>query len=146
MVTGVTWFLPERVLGGVVAGAVTVFGHVVLLAGLAIGVFFQTTFVTYAEADGSMTRVDSFDNDVWVILVVALVLVTGWAWLAHRTGHVGFRVLIVAVCVTVVPIATIVLTVEHPSWWGAAVGVLGAGALGFLHLGRLRESVLRSGR
>jgi hypothetical protein len=141
VVTGVTWFLPERVLGGVVAGAVAVFGHFVLLVGLTVGLFFQTTFVTYSgDADPAPARIDTFDNDVWVVLLVALVLAGGWAWLALQTGHVGFRVLIVGICVSVVPMATVVLAVEHPSWWSAVVGVLGTGVLGALVLRGVRGS------
>ena len=151
LVTGVTWFLPERVVGGVVAGVIAAVGHLLLLAGLAIGMFFQSTFVTYSgsydDGDGGSgpTRIDTFDNDVWVILVVALVLAAAWAWLGRQTGQVGFRLLIVGISVTVIPLATVVLAVEHPSWWGAVVGVLGAATLGGLLVGRRSMSVPPAG-
>jgi len=144
LVTGVTWYLPERVLGGVVAGAIAIVGNFMILSALAVAGFFLLMGDSIAEgAVGS--RVDTYDNDVWVILIVALVLAAGWAWLGQQTGHVGFRILIVAICVTVVPMATLVLAVEHPSWWGAVAGVLGVGALGALLLGGLRQKSPQAG-
>jgi hypothetical protein len=145
LVTGATWFLPERVLGGVVAGIVAAVGNFLILVGLAVAVVLAATFGSLDmddpfEAGAAPQRLDTYDNDVYVVLVVALVLVAGWAWCAWQTGHVGFRILIVGICATVLPMATIALAVEHPSVWGAVVGVLGTCALGWLVLRGLRPS------
>lgn len=142
LVTAATWFLPERVLGGVVAGAVAVFGNFMVLAALAAAALFQATFSITSSSDMDFgdepARFDGFDNDIWVILVLSLLLVAGWAWCAWQTGHVGFRVLMIATCATILPMATVSLAVEHPSRWGAVIGVVGAGVLAGLLLQRMR--------
>lgn len=51
-----------------------------------------------------------------------------------KTGNVGYRLLIIGNLVSVIPAATMVLAVEHPTYWEAAVGVLGAAALAFAGL------------
>lgn len=145
LVTGATWLLPERVLGGVVAGIVAAVGNFLVLVGLAIAVALTDTFRSIdlddpLEAGSPPGRLDTYDNDIYVVLVIALVLVAGWAWCAWQTGHVGFRVLIVGICATVVPMATVALAVEHPSWWGVVAGVLGTGVLGWLVVRGLRRS------
>jgi hypothetical protein len=142
LVTVATWLLPERVLGGVVAGSVVVFGNFAVLAALAAAAQFQATFFVTSSGDMDFgdepSRFDGYDNDIWVILVLSLLLVLGWAWCAWQTEHVGFRVLMIATCATILPMATVSLAVEHPSRWGAVIGVLGAGALGVLLLGKLQ--------
>ena len=145
LVTGATWLLPERVLGGVVAGIVAAVGNLLVLVGLTIAVALTDTFRSIdlddpLEAGSPPGRLDTYDNDVYVVLVAALVLVAGWAWCGWQTGHVGFRILIVGTCASVVPLATVTLAVEHPSWWGAVAGVLGTGVLGWLVLQSLRLS------
>lgn len=135
-VTAAGWLLPSRALSGVVAGVVAVVGNVVLLAGLAIAGTFESAFYG-VDTNGSMARperFDKYDNDVWFILAFALLLIVGWALCAYLTDHVGFRLLIVAMAVSVVPIATVVLAIQHPTWWEVVVGV--AGGLILVAVGR----------
>ena len=68
---------------------------------------------------------------MWVILLIAAVLCAGWAWCSWQTGHLGFRLLILAMVVIMVPAATLVLVVEHPTWWELITGLIGAVALGY---------------
>lgn len=143
LVTAATWFLPQRVFGGVVAGIIAVAGNFLLLTALTAFGMFQTSFVTYggefSDSSDPATRFEGYDNDVWVILVLSLLLVAGWAWCTWQTGQVGFRVLIVASCATVIPLATVALAVEHPSWWGAVIGILGTATLAALVLRGMRR-------
>ena len=94
LVTAVTWFLPERVLGGVVGGAVAGVGNFLTVAALAAAAQFRMSFDvgteeyygTYSELGAEPSRFDGYDNDIWVILVLSLLLVAGWAWCAWQTG------------------------------------------------------------
>jgi hypothetical protein len=132
----------QRVTGGVVAGAIALLGNLVLLAAL------QTIVVAFNEFDDpyAPARDTTYDNDVWVILVVSLVLAVGWAWCAWRSEGVGFRVLIIANAASVLPLATLALAVERPSVWAAVAGVLGAAALGLLLARGMREPAVGAGR
>ena len=58
-----------------------------------------------------------------------LVLVAVWAYLTYVTGHVGFPLLMAAMCASVIPLVTAVIAVEHPTWWEVVVGAVGGGAL-----------------
>lgn len=140
LITAAGWFLPTRVLSGVVVGVFTVVVFTGVLTGLAVAAAFQAAFAGFS-LDGDApapTRFDEYDNDVWVILVFAVLLIAGWAAAAWLSGHVGFRLLMVAMATGVVPLATVVLAVEHPTWWAAVTGVLGGAilvAVAFLSLG-----------
>jgi hypothetical protein len=146
-VTAAGWALPSRDLSAVTVGFAAIAGNLMVLS-----VLFAFTMVEmlFGELDQSMddgfdpsgnasfepsgrelVRFDKFDNDVWVILLASLVLCAGWAWCHRQTGHVGYRLLILANLVTVIPASTLVLAVEHPTYWELAVGVLGAAALAF---------------
>lgn len=136
LVTAAGWLLPSRVVSGVVVGVVAVLGNVVLLAGLGLAVSFQAAFF---GGSARPKRFDKYDNDVWFILVFALLLIVGWACCAYLTDHVGFRLLIVAMAVGVVPFATVVLAIQHPTWWEVVLGVAGGlilVAVGLRALGR----------
>ena len=142
LVSIVTWVLPERVVAGVVVGVAAVCAYFVTLYWLMVLVPFQYDGGGEALARQPQ-RSNPLENDVWFILVFSLVLAAGWAWAAWRTGHVGYRLLIVAICTAVVPPATVALAVEHPTYWGAVLGLLGTGALGWLLLPRLVPSLRR---
>jgi hypothetical protein len=139
------WFLPRtRVLSAVVAGVIAVVSNAGVLFGLMIAAELARAFGGGFEVDGSPVRAgdfDRYDNDAWWLLVFSMLLVTGWAYLAYATGHVGFPLLMVAMSASVVPLVTMVLAAEHPTWWSVVVGVLGGLALvaaGLRATGRLR--------
>jgi hypothetical protein len=136
LVTGAGWLLPTRALSGVVAGAITVVGFASLTGVLAIASAFEAAFAPISpdprSSQGAVVGVrgvGSYDNDTWVILVLALLLMLGWAACAAVTRHVGFRILVVAMAVSVTPLATLVLRADHPTWWGVVLGAVGGGLL-----------------
>ena len=136
-VTVVGWYLPTRNLSGIVVGAAAVAANLVVLYALyLVGIFsaFSDGYDESFENGGRPARFDGYDNDVWVILLVSLVLCAGWAWCNWQTGHVGYRLLIVANLLSVIPVATIVLAVEHPTYWEAVAGAVGAAVLAFVGL------------
>lgn len=125
------WFLPAtRDLTGVVAGIVSVVGIVLTLIALAVVGLVTSIFSGFGDSR-TPARDDTFDNDVWVILLIAAVLCAGWAWCSWQTGHMGYRLLILGMVTPVVPLSTLVLAVEHPTYWELVVGLLGAVALGY---------------
>lgn len=130
-VTAGGWFLPAtRDLTGVLAGIVSVVGFAITLIALSLVGLVTAIFSGFGES-GPSRRDDTFDNDVWVIMLIAAILCAGWAWCSWQTGHLGYRLLILGMVVIVVPAATLVLAVQHPTWWELVVGLLGAAALGF---------------
>lgn len=144
LVTVATWFLPEsRVLGGAVAGAVTVVGFAALTGVLAINQAFTAAFASLDDYEGSDfggegidgtfygggDKPDGFTDDGWTILVLAVLLMLGWAACAALTRHVAYRILVVAMAVSVTPLVTRVLLVDHPTWWGVVAAALGGAAL-----------------
>jgi hypothetical protein len=124
-VTAAGWLLPTRVYSGVVAGVIAAVGYTVTLFGLLVVASFAGAF---DELGGASGRRD-YDDDVWWILVFSLILVALWAFCAWVTGHVGFRLLMVGLTVPVVPLATTVLGVQHPSWWELILGLVAGGLL-----------------
>ena len=127
-ITAVAWLLPDRAVIAVTVGAAAVIGFVGILA-------FFSIFGAVASAftlDGSGDQRDpfaEFHNDVYALLAYSLVLIAVWAVGSYLTDHVGFRVLIVALTVTIVPLAMLVLTIEHPSYWSLGLGLVGGLAL-----------------
>lgn len=147
VVTAVGWLLRTRALSGVVAGVIGLVGLNAVLATLV----FQQLFAGYLPTM-MMSGVDDtavipfeeaptpdFDNDVYVILAIAAVLTLVWALAASVNGNPGFAVLTIAMPATVVPMATFVLVVEHPTWWGVALGGVGAVLLALVALRQLLE-------
>lgn len=148
-VTALGWVLPTRALSGVVVGVGAIVAYAVILGSLAVAQFIGGMFDgLMADRDGTMMNgvTDSgpgwmasapgdFDNDVWTILVLAGVLTLLWAVAAAVTGNSGFSIAAIAMPSVTVPLATIVLAVEHPTWWGVVLA--GAGAL-LLLVGGLR--------
>jgi hypothetical protein len=142
MVTIAGWFLPEtRVLSAVVVGVIAVVSNAGVLAGLAIAATFARAFGGFDGSGSPQAELEPYTNDAWFVLAFSLVLVAGWAYLTYVTGHVGFPLLMAAMCASVIPLVTAVLGVEHPTWWEVVVGLLGGGVLllaGFRAMGPRR--------
>ncbi|NYJ03437.1 hypothetical protein HNR19_004135 [Nocardioides thalensis] len=150
------WLLPTRATSGAAVAAVGVVGFGLIMAGMLLAQMFSSMFSSFGLMDmGPGEESDpfaapespdlDFDNDVWVILGLALLLTVMWALAAARTGHSGFTISAIAMPSVVVPLATFVLAVEHPTWWGVAVAAVGAVLLaGGGMLGRLRARSARS--
>lgn len=135
-VTAAGWRLPTRALSGIVSGVITVAGFGSLTGVLAISGAFMAAFQMevsgpeddFADYVGDFGPPD-ITNDTWIILVLALLLMVAWTGCAVVTGHVGFRILAVAMAVTVTPMATIALQAAHPTWWGVVLATAGGAAL-----------------
>jgi hypothetical protein len=130
VVTAVGWMLRTRALSGVVAGVIGVVGFNIVLFAL---VFLQSFGAFFSEVgmeeldDGSVPPdLPDYDNDVYVILAMAAVLTLLWALAAAVDGNPGFTLLTIAMPASLVPTATFVLMVEHPTWWGVGFAVAGA--------------------
>lgn len=132
VVTAVGWFLRTRALSGVVAGVIGVVGLNAVLLVLVVAQLVESFFSFDVPAEGSGGPMSSialsseYDNDVYVILALAALLTLVWALAAALNGNSGFGVLVIAMPATVVPLATAVLAVEHPTWWGVGFAVGGA--------------------
>ncbi len=153
-ITAGGWLLRTRALSGVVAGVIGLVGLNAVLAVLGISqviasVFGGPMFDMDGESGAPMTgfsfsdSAPDFDNDVYVVLAVAAVLTLLWAFAASVNGNPGFAVLAIAMPATVVPMATFVLVVEHPTWWGVGFGAAGAVLLGLV---ALRQMLARKKR
>lgn len=149
LVTAAGWVLPEtRELSAVVVGVIAVVSNAGVMVGLTVVASFTRAFGGgFAELDsGSASGLGSsafdsdvtfvtdepstpFNNDAWLVLVFSLLLVAVWAYLTYVTGHVGFPLLMAAMCASVIPLVTAVLAVEHPTWWEVVVGLLGGAVL-----------------
>lgn len=147
VVTAVGWLLRTRALSGVVAGVIGLVGLNAVLATLVFQQLFAGFIPTMMMSGVDDTAVipfeeaptPDFDNDVYVILAIAAVLTLVWALAASVNGNPGFAVLTIAMPATVVPMATFVLVVEHPTWWGVALGGVGAVLLALVALRQLLE-------
>jgi hypothetical protein len=132
--TAAGWLLPStRALSGVVLGAGGVFAIAVLLQSVTI----FRTFAVYSEGtsiseDGGFSRVraamqhNPYVDDVYVVLGYCALLAIFWAGCALATGHVGFRILIIAILVLSVPMATMAVSTQHPTWWEVFLSAVGA--------------------
>ncbi|WP_134740618.1 hypothetical protein [Nocardioides sp. 503] len=133
IVTVAGWVRADtRVLAGAVSGALTVVGFAGLTGVLVVAQALAPLMSMRFDEDmmpSEPPRFDGYDDDTWVILGLSLLLMVGWAVCAALTGHVVYRILVVAIAVSVTPLATAVLSVEHPSWWGLAVGAVGGALL-----------------
>ncbi|GAA3819550.1 hypothetical protein [Nocardioides panacisoli] len=134
--TVVGWVLPTRVTTGVVLGVVGVVSFAALLIGMAVtkafaGAFASMMFTVSGDDTGGTTLGGGapptldFDNDTWVVVALAAALTVLWALAAAWTGSSGFTICAILMPTIVVPLAAIVLVVEHPTWWGVVVGVAG---------------------
>lgn len=131
LVTGIGWLLPTRVFSALVVGAWVLFGFVTLLIGLIVTQSFLAAFSgdPMASGDGAADDPTKLNNDAWMLLAFTALMIGGWTWCYLRTGHVGFRVLIVGALAMVPVLVTAVLAVEHPTWWEVVFGILGGGLL-----------------
>lgn len=148
--TLIGWLLPTRATSGAAVAVVGVVGFGVIMLGMLAAQLFSSMFASFGmmgmgmdEGSDPFAAPESpeldFDNDVWVVLGLALLLTVMWALAAARTGHSGFTISAIAMPSVVVPLATFVLAVEHPTWWGVAVAAVGAVLLaGGGMVGRLR--------
>jgi hypothetical protein len=125
VVTTLSWLLlpSMRVLAGVTVGAVALYAN-------GSSLFFP---FYYFIGDSSAFAEDSsgnpFRDDAYALLGYTSLLILFWAACAIGSGHVGFRVLIVAAAAMVVPTALSMLAPRHPSWWQLGLGGLGGLAL-----------------
>lgn len=154
--TVIGWLLPTRATSGAAVAVVGVVGFGMIMGGMLLAQMFSEMFAAFSmQFDSSGEGGDpfaapespdlDFDNDVWVVLGLALLLTIMWALAAARTGHSGFTISAIAMPSVVVPLATFVLAVEHPTWWGVAVAAVGAVLLaGGGMLGRLRAKAGRT--
>lgn len=151
------WLLPTRATSGAAVAVVGVVGFGLIMAGMLAAQLFSEMFAAFMPMDTGATEGDpfaapespelDFDNDVWVVLGLAALLTVMWALAAARTGHSGFTISAIAMPAVVVPLATFVLAVEHPTWWGVAVAAAGAVLLaGGGILGRLRAKAASAHR
>lgn len=134
VVTAAGWGLPTRVLSGITSGAIAVAGFASLTGVLAVTGVIGAAFAGTGDEMEYRDYVGDFDypditSDTWAVLVMALLLMVGWTCCAVATGHVGFRILVVAMAVAVAPMAVVALQVEHPTWWGVGLAAVGGATL-----------------
>ncbi|CAN5598550.1 hypothetical protein BH11ACT8_BH11ACT8_19600 [soil metagenome] len=134
--SGAAWFLPGRDVIAITVGAVTAYALVTLVAAVTLFAFFFGSFASEITDGGSVngTSVPSdplapFHNDVYVLLLLGAAMIAFWSFAGIRTGHAGYRVLIVALAAAQVPLSIAVLGVDHPSGVGYVILALGAAVL-----------------
>lgn len=141
-VTLVGWLLPSRHVTGVAVGAVGIAAFVGLLAvvviarmlaGVLAGMFGEPSDpggATGGEGgeDGiaeAMLGGGVPDADIWWVLVLAGVLTLIWALAASVSNRSGYALLAIVMPALVVPLATVALAVEHPTYWEAVLAAAG---------------------
>ncbi|WP_122815947.1 hypothetical protein [Nocardioides pantholopis] len=133
LAAALTWRFPIRAVSAVTAGAVTVLGFATLTGALAFESAFQVAMAPSGSgdegADWLMSETRDLSTDGWTVLALAVLLVLFWTACAVVTGHQGFRLLVVAMAVTIVPLILIVLQSDHPARWAAVLAVAGAALL-----------------
>lgn len=157
VVTLLGWALPSRAVTGVVVGVIGLVGFAGIMVSFVVtrylGAFFGSMFGMGDDlmmSDDMMgSPVDfavGFDEaDVWWVLAFAAVLTVLWALAAAVSNHSGFSILAIAAPSVLVPLASVALAAEHPTWWAAALAASGGVLLlGGVALARLRgRSVAR---
>jgi hypothetical protein len=160
LATALGWLLPAtRVLTGVVTGLGGLAAMVVLLGTVAftraISVAFSGSFDSSSGSGssgssgysplpsqfgaGDHTFHDPYKNDVYMILLYCAALAAIWFVCALVTGHVGFRLLVLADALVVVPLATIALVAHHPTWWEVVTAAIGGLVLVGVALGAVNR-------
>ena len=138
-VTAAGWLLPAtRSLTGVVVGVGGLVAMTVDLAAVSIGRFLSMAFSAGGNTlfgHSRPTHHDPYRNDVYVVLLLCLLLAALWMGCALITGHVGFRLLVLATAVVVIPLSTVAVMTHHPTWWEVATA--GVGGLVLLGVGLL---------
>ncbi|GAA5140269.1 hypothetical protein GCM10023340_00120 [Nocardioides marinquilinus] len=136
VVTALAWMLPPaRIVVPVTAGAGAVVLYAFVLPLGAIGLALGGGLGGSGLGGGG-----GLDDDVYVTLAASAALVVLWLVAGYLSDHPGFKVLIIAITVTVVPSATLLLAVEHPTWWALVLGGVGGVVLVVVGLAGLRSS------
>ncbi|KRB78376.1 hypothetical protein ASE01_03625 [Nocardioides sp. Root190] len=154
VVTLLGWVLPSRAVTGVVVGVFGLVGFVVMMATFVvaryIGEFFGSMFGLEGEMDPEgfgmpLSGPGFHEADVWWVLAFAAALTVLWALAAAISNNSGFTILAIAAPSILVPLASLALAAEHPTWWSAALAASGGVLLlGGVALARLRgKSVAR---
>ncbi|GAA3550400.1 hypothetical protein [Nocardioides daeguensis] len=154
VVTLVGWALPSRAVSGVVVGAFGLVGILATLASFAVMRFLggildgffggMSSGFDAASDDGATFGWVSVspgfrEDDVWWVVVLGGILAVLWALAATVSGHSGFSVLAIAMPALGVPLASVALAAEHPTWWAAITATAGGVLLlGGVALARLR--------
>lgn len=147
-VTVLGWALPSRAVSGVVVGVFGLAGILGALGSFAVMRFLGGIF----GGMGSMLGSESGDvssmmggdggfreADVWWVVALGGVLALLWALAAAVADHSGFSVLAIAMPTLGVPLASLALAAEHPTWWAASTATAGGVLLlGAAFLARLR--------
>jgi hypothetical protein len=121
VVTALAWMLPPaRIAVSVTAGAGAVVLYAFVLPLGAIGLALSGGLGGQGLGGGG-----DLDDDVYVTLAASAALVVLWLVAGYLSDHPGFKVLVVAITTTVVPSSTVLLAVEHPTWWALVLGVAG---------------------
>lgn len=141
-VTGAAWFLPGRDVIAITVGAFAAWTYVSLIAAVSVFFAFAQAFSAGFDEGGSSgdDTFSAFHDDIYYLLVFSLILIAVWGFLSFVSGHAGYRVLIVGLASAQIPASILVLGVDHPSWVGLVVVIVGA-----LVLGAAAMRVLRSG-
>ncbi|GAA1508104.1 hypothetical protein GCM10009788_10300 [Nocardioides humi] len=147
VVTLVGWALPSRAVSGVVVGAFGVAGLLGVLASFVVMRYFFGFFgamPVFADDPSTAASVDVAGagfpaSDVWWVVVLGAILTALWALAAAVSNHSGFTVLAIAMPALGVPLASLALAAEHPTWWAAITAAAGGVLLlGGTFLARLR--------
>ncbi|MFL6059743.1 MAG: hypothetical protein ACJ72E_00830 [Marmoricola sp.] len=162
--TAIGWLLPAtRIVTGVVTGIGGLAGMVVLLIAVtafrSLTIAFSSGFASsgsgFSSSDGSSSDFgsssdvpfsqftknpihDPYKNDVYMILLYCAALAAIWVVASLQTGHVGFRLLVLATAIIIVPLASFAVITEHPTWWEVVSAAVGGLILGALGLGAVR--------
>lgn len=129
VVSAVGWFLPTRDLTALIAGVFGVAAYTLTMIALFVIGAVAMAFSGLGELDesGMPPEPDNpYTNNVWFLLALGVVLCAVWTLGWWLRGHDGYRVLVLFMLAGLVPLATVALAVEHPTWWGVAVAALGA--------------------
>lgn len=150
-VTVLGWLLPSRVVTGVAVGVAGAVGLVGVMASMLVlrllSGFFGGMSLFGSERKGAamglgLESSGYSEADVWWVLAFAAVLTVLWALAAAVSNSSGFSLLAIVLPTVIVPMATVALSVKHPSAWGAVLAAAG----GVLLLGGVLLSRRRSRR
>lgn len=134
VVTLLGWALPSRAVSGVAVGAFGLAGFLGILASFAVMRFFAGIFggmsMMLDRDTGDVTSVlgagGGFEeSDVWWVVVLGGLLTVLWALAAAVSNHSGFSLLAIAMPALGVPLASVALAAEHPTWWAAIAATAG---------------------
>lgn len=132
VVTLVGWALPTRAVSGVVVGAFGLVGFLGIMASFVVMRLFAEVFgglsmMLESGDDGAAAGLAGgfHESDVWWVVVLGGLLTLVWALAAAVSSHSGFSVLAIALPALGVPLASVALAAEHPTWWAAITAAAG---------------------